>query len=175
MVSGLLIALIFGRMLCQYVANDEDWIWLFRSSILFAVPFVWGGKYIKQSEQELLEKFSGKTCLLVISGAYVLAFFEVLVYRHYFALEIYLSTVFIAFFGFLLMLHVKGQHSTLLSRMGKNYSAYVYICHGACIRIVESMGVGGVIKPTIVIILSLATAVLCHNVRRTIRRSLCSD
>ena len=170
-VSGLLATLIFGWMICQYVTNINDWVWIFRSCVLFAVPFVWIGKYIKRFEQELLEKFNPKVCLIAIFGAYVMALFEVLLaYRHSIAHEIYLSTVFIAFFVFLLMLHFQGQHQTILSRMGKNYSAYVYICHGACIRIVESIGVGGVIKPILVIILSLASAVLCHNTRRMLRR-----
>ena len=172
-VLSLLAILIFGWMwmIYKYTTNVNDWVWIFRSSILFAAPFVWLGKYIKQFEQKLLEKFEPKVCLYAIFGAYMLAVIEVILdYRHLLGREIYLSTVFIVFFGFLLMLHFRGEHETLLSRVGKNYSAYVYICHGACIRIVEAIGAGGVAKPILVIILSLAFAVLCYNTGRTLRR-----
>lgn len=122
----------------------------------------------KGKRKKLLEIFSLKKCVIVLIVLYMIAFVEVIALRYY-SIEVYPSTVFISLFLFFTSLHCRGEHPNFFSWMGKNLSAYIYLFHGACKRIVECFNVEGGLKPIFVILISVLISFLLYKIRQFIR------
>lgn len=136
LICILLAIEIVGRIVCQSVSDIHEWIWVFRSFLLQGIPFMLIGKMIRKHEKTILSVISIRMCLVLLFLSYLLAFCEYMVVRQY--LDVYLSTVIIAFLLFVLSLHTKDvENFHVFTWMGKNLTAYMYIFHLPVIEVIE--------------------------------------
>lgn len=91
-------------------------------------------------------------------------------------IDVYYSTVAIAFFLFLIAIHLKDINSLkLLKWIGKNISSNIYILHLPIIELVENLPIpvnnigGDYLKPIVVILITVMVAsVVAHPIWTTL-------
>ena len=125
-VPLLLFLHIAGRV---YVTNHYDineWVFLFRSSVLFALPFVLIGRFIAEKQKVLIINYWSISILLC--AGILLMFFEYFKWHRFMDLQV--STIFISIALFLFALYKTDfKFFGLFRYIGKNLLLYVYIFH----------------------------------------------
>lgn len=136
----LLMGEIFGRLICQTYADINEWIWIFRSALLYGIPFVSIGRLVRQYENRILERFTMKICSIGGILFYLLAFTEYIVLKQY--LDVYASTVLLSVAIFVFALYFKyTKNMKLICWIGRNLSGNMYLLHLPCIEIIEQFDI----------------------------------
>ncbi len=95
----------------------------------------------------MLKHLTKRIYFVGLIAAYILAGIEYIVIGQY--LDVYFSTVVIAYGLFILALHFRNlKKFNLFQWIGKNISGYMYIIHYPIIEIIENLNphIGGVIS-----------------------------
>lgn len=132
-VPVLWLVHIVGRLLIQRAGKIETWIYLFRSSLFYALPFVLFGYFLGecfqgeplQGEKEHLNQ---KTCgILLVAGVFTMAA-EFFLFGCY--MDLWFSTILITAALFLYAIqHPALSVFPLLERIGKQDSMLIYVSH----------------------------------------------
>lgn len=126
-IIPLLVLHIFGRMLVTKYSDINETVYLFRSVILFVVPFFMIGRLIAEHQKLILEKMKGlQTIFLMAAGAFLIII-EYVIWHQFMDLQV--STIFVSVGMFLFALQYSDfAPSKLLICIG-HISQYVYIFH----------------------------------------------
>lgn len=68
-IIPLLVVHIFGRMLVTKYSDINETVYLFRSTLLFVVPFFMIGRLIAEHQEPILEKLKGFRVLLLMTAS----------------------------------------------------------------------------------------------------------
>lgn len=136
MIPILLFLHIVGRLYIQNHSDINKYIFLFRSALLFGIPFIYLGRLISQFKDTIKHLFTRKAtyCLLISGIAFQVL--EFVVWRQY--MDLQFSTVIISLALFLLASEYWHPASTfVITKLGRELSASIYILHGPIINIVN--------------------------------------
>ncbi len=138
-VPPLLFLHIFGRWYCQNHFSIDQLVFLFRSAILFGVPFALMGRFFARHREKIAEKLTVFRCLGIVFAGHVLIVVEFFLTGQY--MDLHLSTVVIAAGLFLLAL-VKPEcpRLRLMQFMGDRLSMWIYYDH---LLVISLMGLAG--------------------------------
>lgn len=126
-IIPLLLTHIFVRMFVTKYYDINKQVFLFRSTILFVIPFFMIGRLIAEHQHVILQKLSGIKSLILIFNGMFLTIIEYVVWKQFMDLQI--STIFISIGLFIFSLqHPKFAPSKLLTQIGY-MSSYVYLFH----------------------------------------------
>lgn len=168
---GILIFHIISRVVINHFDIYEEWglVRLYRSALLYGLPFVLIGYYIKQNNVKL-ELFPIKTVILFGLG-YFVSVLQYLITR--ISIDQDFGSIFSAIILFIFFSSYKEIKSCkIFAFIGKNLSLYVYILHLAIITVINLIFESGVmlwINPLISVLITLLVAFIiykCVCVRR---------
>ena len=134
----LLVLHIAGRVYVTVHYDIDEWVFLFRSAILFAVPFVLIGRYIAE-KKDVLRKYLNYCNIGAIFGfGMLLMVIEFVVWHRFMDLQV--STIFLSVALFLFALYRPNvQLLGIFRYIGKNMLLYVYVFHMPVIIIVRAI------------------------------------
>ena len=159
---------IIGRVIVQNIGDINKMVFLFRSAILFGVPFVLFGRWIAEYEIILKTHLNAIRCILLFILGIVMEVAEFILYHQY--MDLHFSTIIISFALFWwACIHPSEDYLPLLRVFGKRYSMWVYLMHVPCLLIIdavtEDIDIGKMhllwdwMKPIIVIMMSLGMSI----------------
>ncbi|MGN0513045.1 MAG: acyltransferase family protein [Lachnospiraceae bacterium] len=126
-IIPLLVVHIFGRMLVTKYSDINETVYLFRSTVLFVIPFFMIGRLIAEHQELILEKLKGFRVLLLMAAGAFLIIIEYVLWHQFMDLQV--STIFVSVGMFLFALQYPDfAPSKLLTGIG-HISQYVYIFH----------------------------------------------
>lgn len=132
----LLFIHIAGRVYVTEHYDINEWVFLFRSSLLFAVPFVLIGRYIAEMEALLRKYLNWYSISGIFCFGILLMIVEYILWHRFMDLQV--STIFISIALFLFALYKPDfQLLGILKYIGKNLLLYVYIFHIPVITIAK--------------------------------------
>lgn len=135
-IAVLLFIHIAGRVYVTEHYDINEWVFLFRSSVLFAVPFVLMGRYI--AEKEALIQKHLNWCIIggIFCFGILLMVVEYILWHRFMDLQV--STIFISVALFLFALYKPDfQLFGFFKYIGKNLLLYVYVFHIPVITIAK--------------------------------------
>lgn len=136
-IIPLLVVHIFGRMLVTKYSDINETVYLFRSTLLFVVPFFMIGRLIAEHQEPILEKLKGFRVLLLMTASAFLIIIEYVIWHQFMDLQV--STIFVSVGMFLFALQYPDfAPSKLLISIG-HISQYVYIFHIPVIILLNSI------------------------------------
>lgn len=135
----LLFLHVAGRYYCQNHYDIEKCVYIFRSSILFGLPFALLG-YLFAEKKPALEKTMNRCrCFLLIAAGHVLIVAEYLLTGQY--MDLHFSTIVIAAGLFLMaILNPECSKFKRLQFVGDKLSMWIYYIHGLVILITDAAG-----------------------------------
>lgn len=137
-IAVLLSIHIAGRVFIMERYDINEWVFLFRSSLLFAVPFVLMGRYIAEKETQIRKYLNWYTIGGLFCFGMLLMVGEYLLWPRFMDLQV--STVFISIALFLFALYQPDfQMFGIFAYIGKNLLLYVYIFHVPVITILRTI------------------------------------
>lgn len=126
-ILPLLVIHIFGRILVTKYSDINEYVFLFRSCILFVIPFFMIGRFIAEHQEILLQKLSGMKSFILLFIGTSLIVLEYVIWKQFMDLQV--STIFISVGLFIFALqHKEYAPSKLLVQIG-HISTYVYLFH----------------------------------------------
>lgn len=175
----ILLALhILGRLYIQK-AGDMDidvWIYLFRSPLLYGIPFVLSGHLVAEREEQIRNRYSllKNALLLLLGGAVMIV--EFMVWRCF--MDIWFSTILIATALFLFAVrHPEMSILPGIAEIGKRYSMVVYVSHiplsrimGRCIKPFMGEAVYSWTAPFLIMAAALLTAGAAGQIKAKVGR-----
>lgn len=127
-IVPLLLFHILGRMFVQAHYDINLYVYIFRSALLYAVPFLLIGRLIAEYENVILRRLTNKKILLLFFIGLIVMVTEYVIFCQY--MDLQFSTIFISLGLFLFAL--KNPHFSpipFLTDIGRKVSLYVYIFH----------------------------------------------
>lgn len=173
LIPVLLVIHILGRLYLQeYSGLDINvWIYLFRSPLLYGIPFVLAGHLVAEKEEWIKNHYSFlKNVLLLLCGGIVMVM-EFIIWRCF--MDIWLSTIFIttALFFFAVK-HPEMRIIPAIAEIGKKYSMVIYVGHiplsrimGRCLKQYIGEEVYGWLSPFLIIVAALLIAVVTDKIK----------
>lgn len=166
---------IVGRVIVQNYCNIDKWVFLFRSSVLFGIPFVLFGRWIAEYETTLKKYIEEHRCVSILTMGIGFEIAEFICWHQY--MDLHFSTIIISFALFWwACMHPSKDYIPVLRVFGKKYSMWVYIVHFPCIFIVNAIMENIAIekkgwlcawlRPFIVIMMSLFLAVCIERFKK---------
>lgn len=135
-IPVLLALHIFGRYYIQNRWDIRQYVHLFRSGILFGLPFVLLGLWMATYREKILAHLSIFRCLALIFSGHVLIIIEYILSKQY--MDLHVSTVVIAVGLFLLAIYRPSLPFTKpLAYLGEVYSMWIYYLHSSCIVLIR--------------------------------------
>ena len=136
LIPMLLFIHIGGRLYIQNHSDINKYIFLFRSSLLFGIPFVYLGRLISQFKYIIKRFLTLKTtyCLLISGIAFQIL--EFIIWRQYMDLQFSTIVISLALF-FLASEYWHPSSTSIITRLGRELSALMYILHAPIINIVN--------------------------------------
>lgn len=134
----LLLLNVSGRVYVTVNYDINEYVFLFRSTLLFAVPFVAIGHFIRKHENDILRRLTNPRIALIILFGLCLIVVEYLCWRKF--MDFHISTFFVAVGLFLFGIkNPEMRHFGLFTQVGKYLSKYVYILHVPVIILAEAI------------------------------------
>lgn len=126
---------ILGRCYCQQYYDIEKLVFLFRSFLLFGLPFTSLGHFIAEHESLILSRLSRGRCLIIVFMGHCLIVCEYFISRQY--MDLHFSTVVISV-GLFLYTVVKPDTALFpgLQFIGEKLSGYIYYVHSIVITLI---------------------------------------
>lgn len=126
---------ILGRYYCQQHYDIEKLVFLFRSFLLFGLPFTSMGYFIAEHKPLILSRLSRRRCLIIVFMGHCLIVCEYFLSRRY--MDLHFSTVVISA-GLFLYTVVKPDTALFpgLQFIGAKLSGYIYYAHSIVITLV---------------------------------------
>ncbi len=135
-IPVLLALHIFGRYYIQNSRDISQYVYLFRSGLLFGLPFVLLGSWVAVYREKILARLSVFRCLALIFTGHLLIILEYVLYGKY--MDLHFSTVVIAFGLFVFALYCPSlPYTKPLADFGEAYSMWIYYLHASCIVLVR--------------------------------------
>lgn len=177
-IPVLMLVHIVGRLYIQETGDIDVWIYLFRSALLFGVPFVLLGHFLAEKAEWIIERISNGKCVLLLFLGGIVMVMEFVVLNCY--MDLWFSTVLVVSAMFLFaMVNPDREIITIIAKIGKKYSMVIYIIHIPVSRILDSclkpnMGSAayGWVRPIATMAVSLFTAAAAEYVRGLSSRKL---
>lgn len=181
-IYGLIPFFLFihigGRVLIQNYGDINQWVFLFRSAVLFGIPFVLFGRWIAEHETILKRKIKVNTCIGIFSLGLGFEVLEFIFWHQY--MDLHFSTIIISFALFWwACLKPYDNHFPVLRIFGKKYSSLVYIVHYPCILVVDTVlrkisiekmyAICTLMRPVIVIGIALLLAIGIDFLKKKIK------
>lgn len=134
----LLFTHIAGRVYITKYYDINEWVFIFRSALLFAFPFVLIGRLIAETQDKLKKYLNYYSIGGIFCLGMALLFFEYFKWHQFMDLQV--STIFISISLFLFALW-KPQFKLLgvLNYIGKNLLLYIYVFHIPINNIVQAI------------------------------------
>lgn len=131
----LAIHFLLGNVLILF-GVEVDKVY-YRNFLLFGLPFFLLGNYLHRCREEVVKKLSVTTCGWMFFIGLVLGVGEWFVFGRR---EMYLGTILITISVFVLTMHKPQKKSnSFLTKVGKEYSLFVYMIHYSFIIVLESV------------------------------------
>lgn len=172
LIPVLLLIHIAGRLYIQETGDIEVWIYLFRSGLLYGIPFVLLGHFLAEKKPWIDSCISdGKCALLLVCGGGMLAAEYIL--WHCF-MDIWFSTVLIVTAMFLFaVIHPDWEVIPAITKIGKKYSMIIYVSHiplslvlDGCLKPYMEETAYGWVRPFLTMAAALTTAAAADGIRR---------
>lgn len=107
----------------------------YRNFLLFGLPFLLLGIWIRRNQEKLLGYFSGRGCLLCMATGTVLSVVEWLVFGRQ---EMFFGSILFVTGAFVYALHKpKAKQGSFITTIGDKYSLFVYIVHCSFISVLD--------------------------------------
>ncbi|MDO5390724.1 MAG: acyltransferase family protein [Eubacteriales bacterium] len=136
LIIPLLFIHIAGRVFVTNHFDINELVFIFRSAVLFAIPFVLIGRFIAQIQDRLKEYLNYVNISVVFFLGIALMFFEYFRWHQFMDLQV--STIFISIAMFLFALYKPTFRLFGIFRyIGKNLLLYVYIFHIPVINMIQ--------------------------------------
>jgi len=138
LIPVILFVQVFGRLYVQNVYDITQYVYLFRSVILFGLPFSLLGLWIADNQVLLLEKIDKKKNVLIIVSGFLTIVAEFILYGQY--MDTHTSTIIIAFGLFLYAIQKQKEPPKFIrifEYIGAKWSMWIYITHMFVISVVE--------------------------------------
>ena len=175
LIPVTLLVHIVGRAVIQNFNDINKIVFLFRSAVLFGVPFVLFGRWIAEYENTLKKYIRGNRCIIILMMGIGFEIAEFICWHQY--MDLHFSTIIISFALFWwACIHPSEDYIPVLRIFGKKYSIWVYIVHFPCVLIINEIMTNITSKnrslfcnwqkPIIVIIMSLILAVCIENLKK---------
>lgn len=130
----LLLLHIFARIYVTENYDIEEYVFIFRSFFLFAVPFILIGRFIAEYEKAILEKINNFRIFFIIFVGLCLMVAEYLIYQQF--MDLHVSTIFISIGMFLSAVkNPQFKYLRFMAHIGKHVSKYVFILHIPVMRL----------------------------------------
>ena len=163
----LLFAHIVGRVYVTKYYDINDLVYIFRSAILYAVPFVLIGRFIAEKQEKLTQYLNFRN----IGGLFCLGIAMMLFeyFRWHQFMDLQVRTVFISLSLFLFTLYKPNfELFGIFKYIGKNLLLYIYIFHIPVYSVVQSIIKNAKIEnsnfvPLIVIALTISISYIFVN------------
>lgn len=153
----LLVLHIIVRIILKSI--DIYDVRIFRSCILYGLPFMMIGYYFNSQKGKLVQLSLSKTSIIFMCG-YILSLLEYFVFKQ--SLDFYFGTIISSIVLFVYCISnkelIKNKITSLLCFIGEKLSMYVYIIHLAVITLVSFISKNIIylyLKPILAIIVSL--------------------
>ena len=123
------IVLVLHVIIRFLIKNQEFYNYAyFRNFLVFGLPFILMGVFIRQNNEKIKNMFSNKICILGIIIGEAIMVVEWLITKT--ALDIYIGTIIYSFFIFVFAVKNPNKYiNEKIEFIGKNLSMYVYIIH----------------------------------------------
>lgn len=166
------IILIF-HMIIRIWAKTQDWynVNYFRSFLLYGLPFLLMGSFIKSREKEITSNITNRMCIIGVIIGEVLVCIEYIITRT--ALDFYIGTIIVALCLFIFAIKNPNKYFfTGMEAIGEKLSMYVYVVHifaidissGICEKISNIMDINVIsyFVPVISVLLSLIISYIAY-------------
>ncbi len=174
LIPVTLILHILGRYYCQNHYDIDETVFLFRSFLLFGLPFTLTGHFIAEYQSKILRRISCTHCLVMAALGHGLIVCEYFISGQY--MDLHFSTVLISVSLFLYAVAKPDTaHFPVLQFIGRRLSGYIYYIHVnifTVISAVASMSSAGQatlykwLEPVITMALSVFMAWGIYSLRR---------
>ena len=167
----LLFIHITGRMYLQKHWDINNYVYLFRSAILFGVPFVLLGNLIARYANKIRTRITFKKSIIILCIGVMVQMCEFLKWRQY--MDLQFSTIIIA--GALFWIaseYWTKDYLPMIRIIGKKYSVWIYILHLPIANLIDFFvleAAGRVylyIRPFVVIIISCVCAIIIVKIEK---------
>ena len=177
LIPIMMLVHIVGRVIVQNFGDINKMIFLFRSAILFGIPFILFGRWIAEYENKLKKYIKENTCMVILMIGIGIEVVEFICWHQY--MDLHFSTVVISFALFWwACIHPFEDYIPMLRIFGKKYSMWVYIVHFPCMLMInaiidnisiEKMNmIYAYMRPIIVIIMSLGLAICIEYIKKKV-------
>lgn len=170
-IPVLMLVHIVGRLYIQETGDIDVWIYLFRSALLFGVPFVLLGHFLAEKAEWIIERISNGKCVLLLFLGGIVMVMEFVVLNCY--MDLWFSTVLVVSAMFLFaMVNPDREIIPIIAKIGKKYSMVLYMIHipvsrilGRCFKPNMSSTAYEWVHPFATMATALLTAVIVARVR----------
>lgn len=178
LIPILLSLHIMGRLLIQNYGDINVWIMLFRSWLLYGLPFFLLGHFVAEKKETIRGYMTNRTCTLLMALGGILMIAEYLIWHTY--MDLWFSTLFISLALFLFaIVNPNIEVVPALVKIGKQYSKIIYVSHIPVAIILDEVvtpyfanTVYDWIKPLLVFTGALTAAVIVERITAGRRRTL---
>lgn len=175
LVPVTMLVHIMGRAVVQNFFEINKMVFLFRSALLFGIPFVLFGRWIAQYENMLKKYIKENRCIIILILGIGFEIVEFMCWHQY--MDLHFSTIIISFALFWwACIHPSEDYIPVLRSFGEKYSIWVYIVHFPCMLIINVIIQNVTIekisllcawmRPIIVMIMSLFLAVCIECLKK---------
>lgn len=168
------------HILIRTIIKQYDWynVLLFRNALVYGLPFVLIGMYIRENQDNLLKKITNKKCLIGMFTGEIIVIIEYLITKT--SLDIYIGTIITSYFIFLFAINNPNKYfSKTLKYIGEKLSMLIYIFHILTIELVTKMATNLNIydiyifkwlQPIIVILVSIILSYFGNKILEYVKR-----
>lgn len=134
----LLTDLVFGKYSILFWGKEFNYLYV-RNFLFVGLPYFMLGSYIRKKQEVF-------TCSKKVAILLTILFCATTLFEKYLLVanginairDHYLSTTFLAISVFLLFVNYNQTKDNMLSRIGRQYSLYIYLLHPICFILLES-------------------------------------